>query len=217
MRKLIWIVGAVVLGQSAQAAVMFIEGFVPGKSLEINVNYKGAGSTETAGAFAAHIDGGPMVEAYCVDLLNGGTIGQEYSFTPLSTNLLSNGARVAYLYSTFAPTIELGSTYDTLQKVREASAGLQLAIWDVLYDGGDGLFAGDLWSFEGGNVETYAGFFIGSSNGASEAIWAKADAHPDEMNQDLIVPVPEPATLAALGMGVAAFLRKRTGRTRKQR
>lgn len=213
MRKLIWIVGVVVFGQGAQAAVMFIEGFVPGKSLEVNVNYKGAGSTETAGAFAAHIDGGPMVEAYCVDLLNRGTIGQEYSFTPLSTNLLANGARVAYLYNTFAPTIELGTTYDTLEKVSQAAAGLQLAIWDVVYDGGDGLSAGDLWSFVEGNTRTYAIGFIGQV-GSSEAIWAKADAHPDKMNQDLIVPVPEPATLAALGIGAAALLRRRKGTSR---
>ena len=209
MRKLIWILSAGICVQSANASIMFIDGFVESKSLEINVNYKGRGSTERAGAMAAHIDGGPMVEAYCVDLLNRGTIGEEYSFTPLSTNLLANGARVAYLYNTFAPTIELGSTYDTLDKVMAASAGLQLAIWDVLYDGGDGLSAGDLWSFVEGNARTFAIGFIGA-NGASEAIWAKADEHPDKMNQDLIVPVPEPATMIVVGMGALALLRRRS-------
>lgn len=209
MRKLTLIFIAGVCVQGAEASIMYVDGFVPSKSLEINVNFHGHGSTERAGAMAAHIDGGPMVEAYCVDLLHRGTIGESYPFTPVATNLLANGARVAYLYNTFAPTIKLGSTYGTLDKVEAAAAGLQLAIWDVLYDGGDGLSAGDLWSFVEGNARTYAIGFIGASNGASEAIWARADEHPDNMNQDLIVPLPEPATIAVLGAGAALLLRRR--------
>src|SRR5687768_971163 len=142
VRKTLWVLGSVVVAQGASAATILVDGFVGTKSLSVNVNFMGNTMISQAGAIAAHVNGGAAVEAYCVDLFNGVTIGSPYSATLLSTNGLSNGQVVAHLYNTYAPTIVLGGTYTTAGQVQEAGAALQLAIWDRLYDNGDGLSAG---------------------------------------------------------------------------
>lgn len=92
----------------------------------------GANSSGYAGAILAKYDGGPTQTFFCVDLFTGISYGT-YGTTPL-VPYSANLARVAWLYET-----QLGT-------VTSANLGraFQLAIWDIIHDGGDGVDAGRL-------------------------------------------------------------------------
>lgn len=65
--------------------------------------------------------------------------------------------------------------------------------------------------FEGGGATPYGGFFYSADNFGT--IWDYAKSDPSNMTGGYIVefaaPVPEPATMAVLGLGAAALLRRR--------
>lgn len=198
---------------SASAGIINIPSMTPGKSASLKVSYFGNTSNVLAGAQNAQYDGGAFFDAYCVEFQYTNNIPVSYAATPSSPLLLTNGARVAKLYN----------KYSGLVTSQKKGAALQAVIWDVLYDGGDGLSSGNFKVLGGTNTEftNFAALAFGDSliGVSSDATYYAADTHGKNNNlyQGLIgpatpAPVPEPATMAVLGLGVLGFLRRRRAR-----
>jgi hypothetical protein len=139
-------------------------------------------------------DGHYIGRVYCVDLHHNINVPTEYEVTLGSTLALANGGRAAWLHNTFAPQVTTATE----------AAALQLAIWDVVVDNGDGLGTGGFRYITGlgAAAVTSVGSLITSSLGHS-SVAGYLDAK-GEYGQDMITPIPEPATLGLLGFGLVA-------------
>lgn len=144
--------------------------------------------------------------AYCVDLDH--TLQNSQTVELLSTNLLTRGKRIAWLYNQIGPSVDLGATTSVRN---DRGAALQLAIWDVWADGGDGFNTGNFRTTASLSLRTLAQSYLNASLGMKdEASWLRNIAHPGNRNQNLIGPavaVPEPGAMAMLiGAGVTGCL-----------
>jgi len=154
-----------------------------------------------AGTFAATLDGNGMAPVMCVDLEHAITIPTQYPVNIFSTNLLSHGARAAWLYNTYLPTIGGDAS---------RAAGLQLALWNAVYDTdssvspNQGTFYSD--ANGGAAIGIANGMLVASQGQTSEALYFKS--LPEDPRQDMIgSPIPEPgsAALLLLGVGLSGF------------
>jgi hypothetical protein len=85
-----------------------------------------------AGQIQISLDGTSLI-AFCVDLFTN--IGFEtYNTTLGPPSGYAGGGRAAWIYENFGPGVNSN----------ESAAALQLAIWDSVHDGGDGLSAGNV-------------------------------------------------------------------------
>jgi hypothetical protein len=159
------------------------------------------------------------IYTYCVDILNDVT--DQENMTVSTTDLLSQpgvpdaGAKAAWLFNTFAPGI---NSAPSNAATNIAAAGLQVAIWEALYDTTADLSGGNVTfgfsGITGGLVQLAATSFLTqlysgpSGYLTSSATWL--DSKPNWIGQDQITTVPEPATLLLLtGGAVAMFSRRR--------
>lgn len=148
--------------------------------------------------------------AYCVDLNN--TVKSAWDATPATVDFINGGRAAAFLYDTYAPSV------DTALK----AAALQVAIWEVVTDFGGSLnlLAGNFKLVDSENVRSLANTFLGSlpgdvGNYQSSSFIVKSGSDP--RSQHLIV--PEPATLGvvmvAMGMMVADRRRRHAAGARR--
>lgn len=193
---------ALVVALPAQAMVLGLDwGF--GRSTA-HVTYKGSNLNLWAGSFAGYqggtlgnpkppVDGHFFGYLYCVDLEHLISLPTEYEVDPLTTSALTNGGRAAWLYKTYS-----GFSTDASK-----AAALQLALWDVVVDNGDG-FAGGNFKYTGGlasSIATDASSMISASAGkGSQAAYFRPTGG---YGQAMIGPVPEPGSFALLGLGLA--------------
>lgn len=161
--------------------------------------------------------------SYCVDLLHDETNPQNVSI--ISTDdmglltagvtLSSFGAqKAAWLFNTYASTIHASGT-------NAMGAGLQLAIWEVLYDDGLSLTTGtnfrvtaasaDALSAGGSYLTALAAAGEGYKSARATVLDAPIDGLKYGHGQDQIVntPVPEPGTLLLMGAGLAGLVWRR--------
>jgi len=154
---------------------------------------------------------------YCVDVLNN-EADPQYNVTVRSTDEMTPatspysaagaGGKIAWLVNTYAATIHVSGT-------NEQAAGLQLAIWETLYDsdlGGYNLGSGDfIVSASAGTMNWATNYLKGlysSTSNTGHAAWLDSPGNGNGQDQ---VTVPEPSTLALLMVGaglVFAFRRK---------
>jgi len=159
---------------------------------------------------------------YCVDVLNN-EADPQYNVTVRSTDDMTPatspysaagaGAKIAWLVNTYATAIHATGT-------NQQAAGLQLAIWETLYDSDLGaynalsLFTGDfIVAASAGTLywaDTYLKDLYSSSGNTGRAAWLDSPGNGNGQDQ---VTVPEPSTLALLMLGaglIFAFRRKST-------
>lgn len=207
---LILALGAVsIAGTVASAEILRVHSLQFGSNVALK--YGTSNLNAWAGEQRVSIDGGTQFDAYCVDLDHTNSVPSQYTVTPTPTSSLSNGGKAAWLYNFYGAGINSNTK----------GAALQIAIWDIVYDNGDGFGSGLIRNNGTGSAiinqaNTYLAS-IGSNTGV--ASWLKA-THVNRSYQSLIgpneynpsPPVPEPFTLAFGAAALASALRRRLRR-----
>jgi len=197
-----------------------------GAGSNLSISYQPIGSSTHqnwsvfAGQYHMHLHGGPgysgpvgSFNSFCVDLDHAVTVGQSYQANIRSTtDGLASGGQVAYLYKKYGEATILDNA---------KAAGLQLAMWDLVTDGGDGLGAGRFQFLGGGAIASWALAYLDEAKGKSElGMWLDASASGDGSGrgQSVMLPChlnPEPTSAVLLGMGLLGMAGYRF-RRRKQ-
>ncbi len=206
MKKSILLVLALGATALAPASSLTLTGFVANQFRFVLTSFNGTSplTNTQAGTLAATLDSSFNFNAYCVDSTHAPLIGTAYNtnMVALPNAGLANSARIAYLYTQFSGTV---NNQDT-------GAGLQLAIWDVLMDNGDGFAAGNFRASSVASTITQANAYLTASAGhTSTATWYQGlPAGPNEP-QGLVgsSPVPEPASITVLGLAAIAAIRRK--------
>lgn len=218
-----------VLSTGAQAATVTLSSWTWGNGNAVSVGspaYQGA-----AGGFSGSLSGSGVpgldgaIQTYCVDLGQSFSFGIAYTdFTLVDAESYFGAEKAQALarllsfvgdHHLFAATAA-GSRDDL-------STALQLAIWNLRYDGDDSLAAGSFTSGSAAFAQALAGSqgfwgsnaLLNASQGAAvtRTLWVlQSPTRQDQLVWQLSAGVPEPATwalLAAAVVGAGAARRRR--------
>ena len=160
----------------------------------------------TVGVMSIQVDGGPTLSAFCADLFTGIASNNTYTTSLQSANAAPY-TRIAWLMANVLPGIISGSG-----TAQQQGAALQLAIWDIIHDNGNGLQAGVIQ--QSGNtdaaVAAYASAYLGATWAPTLGLTIYHNTFPNTTfaAQDLVSyspGVPEPATMGLSGLALAAL------------
>ncbi len=192
---------AVAISGSAQAIDLTFSGMSLPDAQTASISVNGSSFTSVYAGQLNFATGSSTLGTYCADalsFLNGSS--HTYSETNLALTSATNLG--------IAGTILANSQGSALTAAQQA--GLQLAIWEALYDGGSSFNAGGNFSVSGASAETlgYASQYY-SSYCVTPTNCVTYFGTNQSGGQSQMTAVPEPMTIAALGMGSLALLRRR--------
>ncbi len=161
-----------------------------------------------AGPQSVKLNGGSNFNAFCIDLDHWNTSGSSYGVNVLGIGSVANSTMVKNLFENFLS--------DVTNSVN--GAAFQIALWDAVADGGDGLNSGrfkasNLSSEVAAKVGVYAGGY--NTQGGTPLLFSVYDptshGYNGNKNQGLISAeaVPEPATMALLAAVAGSFIRRK--------
>jgi hypothetical protein len=206
---------ALLLAGQASAVPINVTGFALG-SQQVNIAAPVTQSVN-AGAFAASINGGPSVLAWCADVFTNITIPGTSQYLPASPlPSFPNANALANLGALASNALHLVNNAAT-------SAAFQLAVWEILYESSPSV-VGSGPGFRVSNTPTSVGIAdgwlaqLGSWTNSQNYVVDFYGKAPGVKTQDLIVfrrvPVPEPGSFALMLVGAAGagllVLRRRT-------
>jgi MYXO-CTERM domain-containing protein len=194
---------------ASSGATLLYSTYDAGRSQLTSFNLNNNEQTETMGVMLIQVDGGAWQAAFCSDVFAGISQNTTYDSTGTPTSAAPFG-RVAWLMANILPNITGGSPSAGAQ-----AAALQLAIWDVIHDNGDGLQAGAVQQSVNTSVDVVNNF-----NSYLGAPWSPAVGLIRYQNtfqgtnisaQELVTFVPEPSTfgLGLLSLAGLAVWRRR--------
>ncbi len=168
------------------------------------VTIDGAEKNIGVGKLGFDLANGGQRTSVCADIfstLDGGSHTYDLSLTPNDFSPLGRAGKIVASYFNIATTAA-------------QAQGLQLAVWESLYDNGStfgsgaGRFqlSGDFGDVaQAGSAANFAKtYYEGAKSG--QAVFTRTGAAG---GQSQLAPVPEPASLCALAIGGAALLRRR--------
>lgn len=155
---------------------------------------------------------------FCVDLDHRVSVGQTYTVSAESSvdTLSPYGRNMMWLYKEHLGDKSLGSDSNT-------ACALQLALWDLIKDGGDGLSKGDFQIVSASQdiIDLANDFIHQALSNQLDGCWLNAAPSGDDVNrgqsvigcvETTVAPVPPTAVLAFIGLTIAGasnFLRRR--------
>jgi hypothetical protein len=176
----------------------------------VNVNDVFAGQIDWSWLTAPPAGFGATLETYCVDVLHDVTnpetvtVRSTDDIPSTAPNVSNAGEKAAWLYDSYASTITTNAQ----------AAGLQIAIWEALYDTTADLAGGNI-NFSGAGLtlgvltaaNSYLSALYAADYSTASAVWLDSPT-----GQDQITNVPEPATLLlfALGIGTVVQFRRKS-------
>ena len=219
----------------ASATTMTFQGLDAARSASVWMNFtyltgdymlNGQTATQTTqateqlgiGVLNVSFDGSlQLQDAFCVDRFRYISNGN-YNVNLSATNTVGQGARAAWMLHDILPQINAAVAGATQ---RNMAAALQMAIWDVVTDNGDGFSAGRIRMSSNANhvtdpiILSLAQSFLAQSSGkAYYGAQIVSNVNVQNLTQRLIVDgpgsgVPEPSTwaLALTGLAFAAIRR----------
>ena len=163
----------------------------------------GTTTTVPMGAFVFSTGSG-NITTYCADAL-AALNSNSNPYTAGAVNM-SNGSGLATASKILLSGFGSATTADQ-------QAGLQLAIWDALYDNGSSFnaSAGNMKVVSGVNAASlgFAASYYTAGVNSSATTGVELFKATGAGGQDQLHVVPEPATLAILGMGALGLIRRR--------
>lgn len=207
-RTLISFAAVLALSAGANAVHLKINSMVPDRAQVVTIQFNGTNKSVYAGAQSVSIDGASDVGLYCVDLGHANHFGDSYEATVDGLSTLDHGDLVGNLMTNFWGSIDSS----------EKAAAFQLALWDAVVDGGDGL---DIGNFKGINLSSglvsQYGLYQSSMNSAGPenltiSVYNAVNHGPNNKDHQNLIgaeAVPEPASMVALASAGALLIRRR--------
>jgi hypothetical protein len=141
--------------------------------------------------------------AYCVDLFTSIGFSTYNTSTGLPSTLPPNGQRAAWVFDTYRNTVG----------TNEEAAALQVAWWDIVHDGGDGLSNGNIkLAASESALQLMADAMVTASLGHTSNnatilynfnMGDNSKAQTLITTADALTPNPEPQSMAMMALGVA--------------
>jgi hypothetical protein len=218
---LISLLGLASFGFADDCVTMKFLGTGPGRGLQMSYNGGDSFKSVFGGVLRMKLDNQGSISqimGYCADvktrMANGATC-----VTPMSSNALGQrGAWAAYLLNKYAGGV-LSETND--HNRNDKGMALQLVVWEALTEESE-IFNLDQGSFRaraqnGGDFTSAQQTLINEylndqGQGVAQYYKSALDNCEKPASQSILAPVPEPATLGALAIGVLAALRRRKNR-----
>lgn len=214
------IVTALLASSSSLFATNIIHtGLDASRALSIEIKADGSVRTVKAGVGELLVDGTDLIDVFCVNLFTTININQTYTANSIDAGVYDfDGSQAAWLMATYLPVINAAPVADR----RVEGAALQLAIWDMIHDGGDGFKSGRIQSSLNTNSSVLAlanqwRLEALDETGTAKVYTAAAGTRVFQQQMYLTSEggeVPEPGTFAmlligGLGVGFGAWRRNR--------